>query len=135
MLVKEPQLLIAKRSFWPLALLYGVFGLTSVAYEVLWVRMLSLQFGVSIFAVVLTVAAFMGGLGAGSLFAVRRASRIKSPLSFIAALEGWIAVYDLCVLRFFFFFVLFVFFFCCFFNDTATTEIYTRSLVGSVRCV
>ena len=22
-----------------------------------------------------------------------------------------------------------------FFNDTATTEIYTRSLVGSVRCV
>ena len=24
---------------------------------------------------------------------------------------------------------------CLFFNDTATTEIYTRSLVGSVRCV
>ena len=32
-----------------------------------------------------------------------------------------------------FFFVLF--FFCVLFNDTATTEIYTRSLVGSVRCV
>ena len=32
--------------------------------------------------------------------------------------------------------VLLLFFFvCCFFNDTATTEIYTRSLVGSVRCV
>ena len=28
-------------------------------------------------------------------------------------------------------YVLFIFFF----NDTATTEIYTRSLVGSVRCV
>src|SRR5678809_843153 len=28
----------------------------------------------------------------------------------------------------------FIFFF-FFFNDTATTEIYTRSLVGSVRCV
>src|SRR5678816_3720585 len=28
-----------------------------------------------------------------------------------------------------------VFFFFFFFNDTATTEIYTRSLVGSVRCV
>ena len=27
---------------------------------------------------------------------------------------------------------MFIFFF---FNDTATTEIYTRSLVGSVRCV
>ena len=29
----------------------------------------------------------------------------------------------------------FDFFFFFFFNDTATTEIYTRSLVGSVRCV
>src|SRR5678809_1163265 len=29
--------------------------------------------------------------------------------------------------------IYFIFFF--FFNDTATTEIYTRSLVGSVRCV
>eukprot|EP00831_Metopus_contortus_P062306 TRINITY_DN54378_c0_g1_i2.p3 TRINITY_DN54378_c0_g1~~TRINITY_DN54378_c0_g1_i2.p3 ORF type:complete len:117 (-),score=13.22 TRINITY_DN54378_c0_g1_i2:209-559(-) len=26
-------------------------------------------------------------------------------------------------------------FLCFFFNDTATTEIYTRSIVGSVRCV
>src|SRR5678816_1719621 len=30
---------------------------------------------------------------------------------------------------------IFFFFFFFFFNDTATTEIYTRSLVGSVRCV
>src|SRR5678815_3126703 len=29
----------------------------------------------------------------------------------------------------------YIFFFFFFFNDTATTEIYTRSLVGSVRCV
>eukprot|EP00831_Metopus_contortus_P050435 TRINITY_DN42408_c0_g1_i3.p1 TRINITY_DN42408_c0_g1~~TRINITY_DN42408_c0_g1_i3.p1 ORF type:complete len:153 (-),score=49.77 TRINITY_DN42408_c0_g1_i3:90-548(-) len=39
----------------------------------------------------------------------------------------------------FFFFYLFIlliqFFFFFFFNDTATTEIYTRSIVGSVRCV
>ncbi|CAA2159194.1 hypothetical protein MBRA_04415 [Methylobacterium brachiatum] len=33
---------------------------------------------------------------------------------------------------FFFFFFCFFFFF---FNDTATTEIYTRKIVGSVRCV
>src|SRR5678816_386275 len=31
--------------------------------------------------------------------------------------------------------IFFFFFFFFFFNDTATTEIYTRSLVGSVRCV
>jgi spermidine synthase len=95
MLVKESQSLILKRSYWPLAVLYGLFGLTSVAYEVLWARILSLQFGVSIFAVVLTVAAFMGGLGAGSLFAVRRAPQIKRPLLLLAALEGGIAVYAL----------------------------------------
>ncbi|MEO6422640.1 MAG: fused MFS/spermidine synthase [Candidatus Nitrotoga sp.] len=95
MLVKEAQSLISERSYWPLAALYGLFGLTSVAYEVLLARILSLQFGVSIFAVVLTVAVFMGGLGAGSLFAVRRASRIKRPLLLLAALEGGIAVYAL----------------------------------------
>ncbi|MFZ1545771.1 MAG: fused MFS/spermidine synthase [Candidatus Nitrotoga sp.] len=95
MLVKESLLLFSKRSYWPLAVLYGLFGLTSVAYEVLWARILSLQFGVSIFAVVLTVAAFMGGLGAGSLFAVRRASQIKNPILLLAALEGGIAAYAL----------------------------------------
>ncbi|RFC30991.1 MAG: spermidine synthase [Candidatus Nitrotoga sp. MKT] len=95
MLVKESESIILKCSYWPLAALYGLFGLTSVAYEVLWARILSLQFGVSIFAVVLTVAAFMGGLGAGSLFAVRRASQIKRPLLLLAALEGGIAVYAL----------------------------------------
>eukprot|EP00831_Metopus_contortus_P039099 TRINITY_DN30661_c0_g1_i1.p2 TRINITY_DN30661_c0_g1~~TRINITY_DN30661_c0_g1_i1.p2 ORF type:complete len:100 (-),score=23.16 TRINITY_DN30661_c0_g1_i1:197-496(-) len=30
---------------------------------------------------------------------------------------------------------IYLFFFFFFFNDTATTEIYTRSIVGSVRCV
>ncbi len=81
--------------YWLLAALYGLSGLTSVAYEVLWTRMLSLQFGVSVFAVVLTVAAFMGGLGAGSLFAARRAAQIKKPLLLLAALEAGIALYAL----------------------------------------
>lgn len=78
-----------------LALLYGLSGTTSVAYEVLWVRMLSLQFGVSVFAVVVTVAAFMLGLGAGSLMAARKALQIKKPLLLLAALEGGIALYAL----------------------------------------
>src|SRR5665254_21620 len=33
------------------------------------------------------------------------------------------------------FLFMFLFFFFFFFNDTATTEIYTRKIVGSVRCV
>ncbi len=83
------------RKFGLLAGLYAVTGLTSVAYEVLWVRMMSLQFGVSVFAVVLTVTAFMAGLGAGSLYAAKKAAQIKKPLLWLALLEGGIACYAL----------------------------------------
>jgi spermidine synthase len=80
-----------------LAGLYALTGLTSVAYEVLWVRMLSLQFGISVIAVVLTVAAFMLGLGSGSLAMAGRAAQVKRPLRLLAMLEGGIAVYALCL--------------------------------------
>ena len=85
----------SQRTYWLLAALYGLSGLTSVAYEVLWVRMLSLQFGVSVFAVVVTVVAFMVGLGAGSLTLARRVRQIRKPLLLLALLEGGIAVYAL----------------------------------------
>lgn len=78
-----------------LATLYGLTGLTGVAYEILWARMMSLQFGVSVFAVVLTVATFMAGLGAGSLIITARLPRIKRPLLMLALLEGGIACYAL----------------------------------------
>ena len=54
-----------------------------------------MQFGVSVFAVVLTVAAFMCGLGAGSLFASRIVSKIINPLRILALLEAGIAIYAL----------------------------------------
>jgi spermidine synthase len=75
--------------------LYGLSGFTSLAYEVLWSRMLSMQFGVSIFGVVLTVAAFMIGLGLGSLAGVKWARRCNKPLVFFAVLEIAIAIYAL----------------------------------------
>ena len=75
--------------------LYALTGLTSVAYEVLWVRMLSLQFGISVFAVVLTVAAFMAGLGAGSLTAAHQIDKFRNPLRVLALLEAGIACYAL----------------------------------------
>ncbi len=85
----------ANRKYGLLAGLYAVTGLTSVAYEVLWARMMSLQFGVSVFAVVLTVTAFMAGLGAGSLYAAKRATQIRKPLLWLALIEGAIACYAL----------------------------------------
>lgn len=75
--------------------LYALTGLTSLAYEVLWARMLSLQFGVSVIGVVITVTAFMAGLGAGSLAAAHWAKSIKNPLRILALLEGGIACYAL----------------------------------------
>lgn len=78
-----------------LALFYGGSGLVSVAYEVLWARMLSLQFGVSVFGVVITVAAFMTGLGLGSLALADRAARVQYPLRMLAWLEGGVALFAL----------------------------------------
>ncbi|MDQ6986749.1 MAG: fused MFS/spermidine synthase [Mariprofundaceae bacterium] len=78
-----------------LLLIYGGTGISALAYEVLWTRMLSLMFGISIFGVVLTVAAFMAGLGAGSLIAVRRGAvfSARGALLLLAILEAAIAFY------------------------------------------
>jgi len=57
--------------------------------------MLSMQFGVSIFGVVLTVAAFMIGLGLGSLAGVKWAKICNKPLAWFAMLEMAIALYSL----------------------------------------
>lgn len=79
-----------------LAVLYTFSGMTSLTYEVLWARMLSQQFGVSIFGVVITVAAFMAGLGAGSWLGQARRSRL-SPLFLFGLLEAGVAVYAVCL--------------------------------------
>lgn len=74
-------------------LIYTMSGLTALSYEVLWARMLSLQFGVSIFGVVVTVAAFMAGLGMGSLWGRRVAHTLKNPLLVLAVLELGVALF------------------------------------------
>jgi spermidine synthase len=81
--------------WWIVVFFYALSGFTSLAYEVLWSRMLSMQFGVSIFGVVLTVAAFMIGLGLGSLAGAKWARRCAKPLVLFAALELAIALYAL----------------------------------------
>ena len=90
-----PNSEISSKALWLVILLYSLSGFASLAYEVLWSRMLSMQFGVSIFGVVLTVAAFMLGLGLGSLVGVNWARRSKKPLALFALLEISIALYAL----------------------------------------
>ncbi|PIV29100.1 MAG: spermine synthase, partial [Zetaproteobacteria bacterium CG02_land_8_20_14_3_00_50_9] len=72
-------------------------GASALAYEILWTRMLSLLFGVGIFGVVFTVAAFMAGLGAGSLLASRCCTgwSPRRSLQTVAILEFGIAAYAL----------------------------------------
>lgn len=54
--------------------------------------MVGTQFGISIFGVVITVAAFMLGLGLGSLVGRKAAQRISNPLLLFALLEGAVAL-------------------------------------------
>ena len=82
---------------WMLIGIYLVSGINSLAYEVLWARMLSLQFGVSIFGVTTTVAAFMGGLGLGSILGLRYLRAHRSPLILFGILELSLAVYALAI--------------------------------------
>jgi Predicted spermidine synthase with an N-terminal membrane domain len=58
-------------------LLFLLSGASSLAYEVAWVRLLSLAFGVSVYAVSAVLTAFMGGLALGSWLFGRIVSRFS----------------------------------------------------------
>src|SRR5450759_2966139 len=78
-----------------LSLLSAASGASAVAYEVLWTRMVGLQFGVSAFAVVVTVTAFMMGLACGSATMAERAAQCARPLRLLALLDAGIALFAL----------------------------------------
>lgn len=80
---------------WLLLGVYFLSGVTGVAYEVLWVRMLSVQFGVSNFGIVITLVAFMSGLGAGGLLGAWAVRCLSRPLLLFALLEGGVALFAL----------------------------------------
>ena len=75
--------------------LYFLSGLTGLAYEVLLVRMVSTQFGTSNFGVIVTITAFMMGLGIGSLLGQKLLRDVKRPLVAFALLEGMVALFAL----------------------------------------
>jgi spermidine synthase len=76
-------------------LLFFISGATSLVYEVIWMRRISLVFGASQLAIATVLAAFMGGLAGGAWFGGRLADRKGSPLVIYAALELGIAAYAL----------------------------------------
>ena len=71
------------------ALVLPVFlsGASGLIYQVLWVRILSLTFGVTTAAVTTVLAGFMAGLALGSYVAGRVADRVRQPLLLYGAIE------------------------------------------------
>ncbi len=75
----------------PLLLLFFLSGFSALVYQVLWMRLLALVFGVTIHAASTVLAAFMAGLALGSTAAGRLADRVRRPLVVFAAAEAGVA--------------------------------------------
>ena len=75
--------------------IFFLSGASGLAYEIVWTRLLGLAVGHTTFALTAVLAAFMGGLAAGSGFFGRRLERGADPLRLYAALEGTIALVSL----------------------------------------
>jgi spermidine synthase len=78
-----------------IALCFLVSGSTGLIYEVVWIRLLGLVFGHTVFAVTTVLAAFMAGLAAGSFVAGRLIDRHARPLRLYGALEIGVGLFCL----------------------------------------
>jgi spermidine synthase len=84
----------ARRLDWLTPLLVLVFilsGASGLIYQIAWIKLLSLTFGVTIYAISTVVAAFMGGLALGSFLGGRLADRLPHPVLWYALIELVIA--------------------------------------------
>jgi spermidine synthase len=67
--------------------IYFLSGLCALIDEVIWVRLIRLSLGNTVYASSIVVSVFMGGLALGALIMARYSSRIKKPLKTYAILE------------------------------------------------
>jgi spermidine synthase len=59
----------------------------ALIYQVMWLRLLSLVFGVTVYAASTVLAGFMAGLGVGSFVGGRLATRFRRPLAAFGVAE------------------------------------------------
>ncbi len=76
---------------------FFVSGAAGLIYQVCWVRILSLVFGNTVYAVSMVVAGFLSGLAIGSRFWGKRTDIAKRPLKMYVLMEAGIAVSALVV--------------------------------------
>lgn len=77
------------------SLLFLISGAAGLIYQIIWERLLGLYFGVTMVSITLIVAAYMGGLGLGSLVGGQIARRLKSTLLAYGLLEIGIGVFGI----------------------------------------
>lgn len=70
-----------------LVVLFFLTGMSGLIYQVLWLRLLSLVFGVTTWAASTVLASFMGGLALGSFLAGRFVDRARRPLMLYGVAE------------------------------------------------
>ncbi len=68
-------------------------GFSALVYQVVWIRMFGLLFGVTVYAVSTVITVFMAGLAMGSIYFGRVADRRKNPLTIFVFLEIGIGLY------------------------------------------
>lgn len=96
--MQQPSLQKSTGGKIPFVLVSSLFFLSGAAgliYQTVWVRLLELYFGVTLTAATLIVAAYMAGLGLGSLFGGRIASRCKNTILLYGLIEGAIGVFGI----------------------------------------
>ncbi len=78
-----------------LTLCFFISGASALFFQVLWIRLFSLIFGTTQFAMGTVIAGFLGGLGIGSWLISRSTSKIERPLLVYGILELFIGLYGL----------------------------------------
>ena len=78
---------------WWIGLLFTVSGATALVGEVVWMRMLGLVLGNTVWAASAAVAVWMAGMALGAAIAARLAPRIRHHLIWYGAAEGLIGIF------------------------------------------
>ncbi len=77
--------------------IFFLSGACSLIYEVAWMRMLTLVFGVTAVATSIVLASFMGGLALGSYYFGRFVDTRKRPLRIYGLLEMGVGLFAICM--------------------------------------
>ncbi len=79
---------------WLLPFLFLLSGLTSLVYESLWIRSLSIAFGSTTLSISLVIGLFFFGLAMGGFVGAKVVPRLSRPLVFYGVIEAFIGIYS-----------------------------------------